>query len=104
MIPIAALLFAIHFRLHVMTLAHGDAVTPPSVHCGIATVGYVFEGRPRQRFAYAGEGFEIPAGGSLTLLADARYATYRIGGKELALNVWGADAMGFRHVPLPRGE
>lgn len=74
----------------------------PAGACGIHVVGYRFVGLPGQTLVYAGETFEIPAGGWLELTADPQRTAYGSEGVSISLDASSPlDAFGFRTVALP---
>ena len=97
----AALTAAIQIDLDLTSLVRTAAKTESAVTCNIKTVGYRFRGTPGQSFRYACETFDIPAAGSIELLADQDKTTYSISDRSLPLDVWPRDPFGFREVPLP---
>lgn len=97
----AALTAAIQVNLDLTSVVQGAARTESEATCNIKTVGYRFRGNPGQTFSYAGDRYEIPAEGSVELLADRNKTTYTIADRSLPLEVWPRDQFGFRDVPLP---
>jgi hypothetical protein len=73
----------------------------PAVTCGITIVSHKFVGRPGIRFTYAGDEYQLPAGGRLELIASPGDDTYEIDGRPRPLNVWPRDEFGTETVPLP---
>ena len=73
----------------------------PAASCNIRTVGYRFVGAPGQSFRYAGERFEIPAEGSIELLAERNKTTYTVSNRSFPLDVSPNDPFGIREVQLP---
>lgn len=92
---------AIQINLDLTPVVRAASKSEPVVTCNIKTVGYRFVGAPGQSFRYAGERFEIPAEGSIELLADQDKTSYTISNRSLPLDVWPRDPFGFREVPLP---
>ena len=102
MILLAAVLTAsIQINLDLTPMVRSAKASEPAVTCNIKTVGYRFRGLPGQTFRYAGDRYEIPAEGSIELLADRNKTSYVIGDRSLPLDVWPRDPFGFRDVPLP---
>jgi hypothetical protein len=100
----AALTAAIQLDIDVKSVASRAEKTTSTISCNIKTVGYRFRGTPGQSFRYAGETYEIPAEGSVELLASRKSTSYTIANRSLPLDVWPHDPFGFREVPLPHAE
>lgn len=97
----AALTAAIQIDLNLSTLIDKADKAEAAVTCNIKTVGYRFRGTPGRSFRYAGDTYQIPAEGSVELLADKRRTNYEVDSRSLPLEVWPRDQFGFREVPLP---
>lgn len=90
---------ALSLSLDLKALAPRPA-SSPSATCNISTVSYRFVGQPGTRFRYAGDGYTVPATGSIEVIAS-RKTEYEFAGKKLPLAVWPQDEFGTRTVPLP---
>jgi len=102
MILLATILTAsISVELDLGALLHRNTVNAPTVTCGISTVGYRFTGNPGQEFRYAGDTYQVPAEGSVELIAARGRTTYSYDGASLPLEVWPKNQFGFREVSLP---
>lgn len=100
----AALTAAIQLDLDVASITRRAEKSSSTVSCNIKTVGYRFRGTPGQSFRYAGDTYEIPAEGSVELLADKKNRSYTIANRSLPLEVWPHDSFGFREIPLPTAD
>ncbi len=88
-------------KLNVASLFGKPNLHESKVTCHIKTVSYKFVGQPGFTFLYAGEQYSVPASGWIELLAVGGPAVYRVGARELPLEVWPKDEFGTRTVPLP---
>ena len=85
-----------------VTAALGRSPEPPKATCGISTVSYRFVGDPGTEFRYGRDQYRVPSSGAIELIAEKRVEEYRVGERNLPLNVWPQDEFGTRTVPLPK--
>jgi hypothetical protein len=101
LIAAATLTAAISLQIDLGALIQSNRDRGPRESSGIRTVGYHFEGKPGQKFRYAGDEYTIPEEGWVELLADRRNATYRINNQNIALQNLSMNQFGFGVVSLP---